>query len=258
MMGAEAEAPLRPETTARAYKEGRSADGTVAYSKAVRLARKGEDFAVELIGSPVSAFAVFDGHSGRTFAQAASEMLCQRIMEAGRPFTEEKIADAFWGVDAEHGVRPGEKSGTTAQVMLVEKVEEETSRPKMRVTVAWCGDSSLVMTDMSKGVVEFATASHSAGPDHQGEERAIEVKQLMMELVLVRKIVEEQRQIDSLKTMITESDIRAALASLGSEAPIWGDHYRKRKHTLDHTCPRMPPELPAIVHTTASAIAQPQ
>ncbi|KAL1528347.1 hypothetical protein AB1Y20_009701 [Prymnesium parvum] len=220
-MGAEEE-DLRPETAKRTYREEESADKTVAFCKAVRLAKKGEDYATELLQPRHSAFAVFDGHSGRSFARAASDALCQRLLADGPPFTREKIVDAFWTLDAEVGMQRGEKSGSTAQVLLVERREGEGG-PSMLGTVAWCGDSSLVVTDMRTGSVVFSTTSHTAGPDHQGVDGGTEAKELLVDLVRVREQVEKTRGADANRHKMTEEDIRSALTELGSDAPAWDD-----------------------------------
>ena len=80
---------------------------------------------------------------------------------------------------------PNERAGATAQVLLCEQVDGADG-PVIKGTIAWCGDSSLMMTDMSQGGVAFNTVSHTAGPDHQDEDLGTEVKQLMVDLVRVR------------------------------------------------------------------------
>ena len=188
-MGDEPVLEARPETKKRATTVGVAEGNTVAFAKCVHLAKKGEDYAVELLptegGPKVSAFAVFDGHSGRTFAKAASESVCQNILKEGPPFTAEKVIEAFWTADAEIGVMPNERAGATAQVLLCEQVDGADG-PVIKGTIAWCGDSSLMMTDMSQTGVAFNTVSHTAGPDHQDEDLGTEVKQLMVDLVRVR------------------------------------------------------------------------
>ena len=63
----------RAEVLRTVVKKGGNSAGTVSYAKATRLAKKGEDYAVELVGDRVSAVAVFDGHSGPSFAEACSK-----------------------------------------------------------------------------------------------------------------------------------------------------------------------------------------
>ena len=58
---------------------------TIAFAKANRESKKGEDFAATCLpgeGAP-AAFAVFDGHSGKETARLCSEMVCQRLLEKG-------------------------------------------------------------------------------------------------------------------------------------------------------------------------------
>ena len=128
MGGHDSKQPERPESKKTVHTSGQNAANTVSFAKSVRLAQKGEDYACELVGeSPVSAFAIFDGHSGRSFAEAASKEICQGLLEAGAPFTADKVEEAFWKGDQEIGCRPGEISGCTAQVMQYDRFFAEAA-----------------------------------------------------------------------------------------------------------------------------------
>ena len=79
----------------------------VAFGKAARDSKKGEDFAATVVqndGLP-AAFAIFDGHSGKETARLCSENVCQRLMQAGPPFKPEAITDMLWAIDEEIGTQ---------------------------------------------------------------------------------------------------------------------------------------------------------
>lgn len=112
------------------------------------------------------------------------------------PITKQQIIDTLWAVDEEIGIKPC-RDGCTSQIMIVEKAGDT-----LKGTIAWTGDvmgrrpnsinsrtvaarqpialtglptpraravqSSLVIGSMTDGKVLFSTASHTAGPDHQG------------------------------------------------------------------------------------------
>ena len=119
-------------------------------------------------------------------------------------------------------MRPGEKSGATAQVMLIEQVEGEGG-PMIKGTLAWCGDSTCIMTDMAKGgEVALHTTSHTAGPDHQDNDEGTEAKQLLINLVKVRAKAEEATGLNSHEVEFTAEHIKSGLNALGSDAPPWG------------------------------------
>lgn len=84
---------------------------TISYAKAAHSSKKGEDFASIIVpgkGAPActpAAFAVFDGHSGRETARICSEIVCQRLVAQGSPFTERQISELLWAVDEELGAK---------------------------------------------------------------------------------------------------------------------------------------------------------
>ena len=137
---------------------------TIKYAKANRESKKGEDFACAIQEGPgaPAAFAIFDGHSGKETARICSEVVCQRLLKKGPPFKGEDIIDMLWAVDEEIGLQKV-RDGATAQILLV-----EPDGDKLKGTVAWCGDSSLIISNQADGKVLFSTDSHTAGPDHQG------------------------------------------------------------------------------------------
>lgn len=215
----------RAEVLRTVVKKGGNSAGTVSYAKATRLAKKGEDYAVELVGDRVSAVAVFDGHSGPSFAEACSKSLCQGLIEAA-PFRPTKVVDSFWELDQEVGSQPGERSGATAQVLFVEQVEG-VGGTRFKCTVAWCGDSTLVVTDMNTGRVLYHTTNHTAGPDHQGEDKGGEARRLMLDLCRVRSKLEAVCEIDTQHDVVEADHVSQALAALAEdsdeEAPPWGE-----------------------------------
>ena len=189
---------------------------TVAYAKLNRESKKGEDFAAAVLegaGAPAG-FAVFDGHSGKDTARICSEVVCQRLIKAGPPFTEKAITDMLWAVDEEIGTQKI-RDGATAQILLVEKDGDG-----LKGTFAWCGDSSAVMTKMGPGggTVAFATESHTAGPDHQEGGNWKEEGKTLRFYGEVRKKVEELNGIDTLKAEATPEMVEAAIKALGEDA----------------------------------------
>ena len=147
-----AKAPAKPAN------ETAGSSPTIAFAKANRESKKGEDFAATVMkgdGAP-AAFAVFDGHSGKETARICSETVCQRLIEKGAPFEPQAIKDMLWAVDEEIGTRKI-RDGATAQLLLIERVGDV-----LKGTFAWCGDSSAVLADMSDGSLLYATASHTA------------------------------------------------------------------------------------------------
>ena len=207
-----------------------SADGRKAprvdVFKAARASKKGEDAAAiclpvlaeeKLAG--VAAFAIFDGHSGKEAGIRCAEMVCQRLIAKGPPFEPAAIADMLWAVDEEVG-RTAVRDGATAQILLVEPVED-----RLKCTLAWCGDSSAVVTNTCDpaGTVFYATESHTAGPDHQGGGRYADEK-LRLEFYSAVRAAVEAEGIDTLRDETTAEMVRAAIAkvqtSMHAEADV--------------------------------------
>ena len=185
----------------------------IQFAKSNQESKKGEDFACALneTQNAPAAFAIFDGHSGKETARICSDIVCQRLLQAGPPFKEDAIIDAIWAADEEIGLQKV-RDGATAQIMLVEKAGDN-----LKVTVAWCGDSSLVVTNVSDGKLLFSTASHTAGPDHQGGGAWQPEKVFLERLVALRKAVEATADIDTVKAETTPDMVKAAIQSLGEE-----------------------------------------
>ena len=185
---------------------------TIAHARAQRESKKGEDSPCIINGESgaPAAFAVFDGHSGQRSSKACANSVCQRILAKGPPFTAEKIADVMWAVDEEIGTQ-GAADGATAQILLIEPGQDGG----LKGTFAWCGDSSAVVTDCSEGTVKFATASHTAGPDHQDGGAWKEEKVMLEHFREVRKAVEAKNGIDTQKNDVTADMVRAAIEGTG-------------------------------------------
>lgn len=186
---------------------------SIQFAKLNRESKKGEDFACALLegNSAPAAFAVFDGHSGKETARICSEVVCQRLLKKGPPFKDTEIIDMLWAVDEEIGTQKY-RDGATAQIMLVEKEGDH-----LKATVAWCGDSSLVVTNSADGKVLFSTASHTAGPDHQGGGAWQSEKGVLERYNAVRQAVEKTAGIDTIKEVTTEEMVKNAIKSLGDE-----------------------------------------
>lgn len=106
---------------------------TIAYAKAHRESKKGEDANCIIDdGTAPAGFAVFDGHSGQRTAKACAAAVLPRIMETGAPFTAANITDVLWTVDEEIGSQKV-KDGATAQILLV----EPGSDGGFKLTFAW-------------------------------------------------------------------------------------------------------------------------
>jgi len=190
---------------------------TITFAKANRESKKGEDAACTLLpgdGAP-ACFAIFDGHSGKTFANRCAELVCQRLMEKGPPFLPETIKDLLWAVDEEVG-KNEVADGATAQILCIEQVGD-----KLKGTMAWCGDSSAVVCDTSAdmGAVYFATASHTAGPDHQGGGSWQSEKGRLEFYRAVRKKLDHNKESehDTLKDDTTKEMIQEALTRVEQE-----------------------------------------
>uniref|UniRef100_A0A7S2BFY9 PPM-type phosphatase domain-containing protein n=1 Tax=Haptolina brevifila TaxID=156173 RepID=A0A7S2BFY9_9EUKA len=189
----------------------------ISYAKANRESKKGEDAACALLpsdGAP-ACFAIFDGHSGKTFANKCSELVCQRLMEKGPPFTAENIKNVLWAVDEEVGKKEI-ADGATAQILCIEQVGD-----KLKGTFAWCGDSSAVVCDTSAepGSVFFATESHTAGPDHQGGGSWKSEKGRIEFYRAVRKKLDHNKEAphDTLKDDTTMEQIKEACGKVDQQ-----------------------------------------
>mmetsp|Transcript_27434 Transcript_27434/g.69806 ORF Transcript_27434/g.69806 Transcript_27434/m.69806 type:complete len:387 (+) Transcript_27434:58-1218(+) len=185
------------------------------FARAQRDSRKGEDRCTTPEASEAAphlpcAFAIFDGHSGSVTAAVCANEVCKRLLAAGPPFSESTIADVFWSVDEEVGMM-GARDGATATVLLV---EDGGKHGGFRCTLAWCGDSSAVVSDMSDGTVLFATASHTAGPDHQGGGAHEQERQQLAMYSAVRQHLEEQHGIDSSANEVSVEMVRKALTAV--------------------------------------------
>jgi serine/threonine protein phosphatase PrpC len=185
---------------------------SILFAKANRESKKGEDFACTIKEGEAApaAFAIFDGHSGKDTARICSEVVCQRLMKKGPPFKEEDIIDTLWSVDEEIG-KQKYRDGATAQILLVEQ-----SGDTFKCTIAWCGDSSLIVCDAT-GKVVFSTDSHTAGPDHQGGGSWQSEKLILERYVKVRKAVEDTAKIDTVREDTTTEMVHEAIKSLGEE-----------------------------------------
>jgi len=186
---------------------------SIQFAKVNRESKKGEDAACTLLAgdSAPAAFAVFDGHSGKETARICSEVVCQRLLKKGPPFKQEEIVDMLWAVDEEIGTQKV-RDGATAQMMLVEQ-----AGGALKATVAWCGDSSLVVTNSADGQVLFSTASHTAGPDHQGGGAWQSEKVVLERYIALRQAVEKTAGIDTIKDITTPDMVKNAIKSLGEE-----------------------------------------
>ena len=199
---------------------------TISFAKANRESKKGEDYAATVMesdGAPAG-FAVFDGHSGKETARICSETVVQRLLKQGPPFTEKQISDMLWAVDEEIGTQKI-RDGATSQILLVEKAGD-----KLKGTFAWTGDSSAVMTNVEEGTVKFATASHTAGPDHQegtaenggpepwAQGGAWKSEKVKLEFYgAVRKQIETTLGIDTQKDDVSADMVESAIQKLGKE-----------------------------------------
>lgn len=184
---------------------------TIKHAKAQRESKKGEDASIMINDNDGSsaAFAVFDGHSGQRSGKACAASVCQRIMKGGPPFTAEAISSVMWQVDEEIGTQHI-RDGATAQILMVEKIAD-----KLKGTFAWCGDSSAVVTNCTggEGAVHFATASHTAGPDHQGGGSWQQEKAMLEGFKAVREAIEAKEGIDTIKQVTTAEMVADALSS---------------------------------------------
>eukprot|EP00966_Prymnesium_polylepis_P291581 6734522-Prymnesium_polylepis.2 len=105
------------------------------------------------------------------------------------------------------------------------------------------------------GVVMFNTTSHTAGPDHQEDDKGTDAKAFMGELVAVRKAAEARLGIESLQTALSKDDVTTTLASM-SGAPGWGAR-RPPTHVAPPSCAhaQAPPTTPH--HTPPTPIHTP-
>lgn len=186
---------------------------TITFAKANRESKKGEDFAAAVMegDSAPAAFAIFDGHSGKETARICSETVVQRLLQQGPPFTPKQISDMLWAVDEEIGTQKI-RDGATAQILLIEKNGDQ-----LKGTFAWCGDSSAVLTNVEEGTVKYATASHTAGPDHQGGGAWQSEKGILEFYGAVRKQIESTLGIDTQKDEVSADMVEAAIQKLGKE-----------------------------------------
>lgn len=72
-----------------------------------------------------------------------------------------------------------------------------------------------MLTDCADGAVKFATASHTAGPDHQGGGSWKEEKVILEHYRAVRQAVEAAEGIDTQVDDTTPEMVAAAIKSLG-------------------------------------------
>ena len=86
--------------------DGSPANFVVGAGVVNRTSRKDEDRSAVLLrdSAKSSAFAVFDGHSGRNCATLCGRMVCQRILAAEDPFDAKTVENIFWECDEEIGV----------------------------------------------------------------------------------------------------------------------------------------------------------
>ena len=118
-----------------------------------RCTQKDEDRVYVRSAARHHCIAVFDGHGGRLASEACLKTVGARLLEAGPPFDDARIAGAFWDADLALGAA-GEMSGTTATVLLV----EQRADGGLDGVLAWVGDSAAVRVDMqapaAKAMVE--------------------------------------------------------------------------------------------------------
>ena len=127
---------------------------------------KGEDATSVLEANGIAAFAIFDGHGGKTCSQACADLgssgvLPMLLSEADTSIpSDERIADALWTADATHGtamvqMSPPCHAGSTATVLLLSDRQRECA-------LAWCGDSTGMVVDMKgPGRIMYVTPNHN-------------------------------------------------------------------------------------------------
>eukprot|EP00966_Prymnesium_polylepis_P332438 7387936-Prymnesium_polylepis.1 len=130
-------------------------------------AGKGEDTHSTFSEGDLAGFGVFDGHSGKRAAEACSAenngLLARLLTSDGGFPSEAAVADAFWAMDSVIGEQ-GVSDGTTATVLLTERLQDSAGLPYYRACLAWVGDSRAIRVDVTRPypltAVEAMTRNH--------------------------------------------------------------------------------------------------
>ena len=150
---------------------------------------KAEDVCAVTITKDVSIAAVFDGHGGKIAAERCKNELVPTLLEIAHSdssaFDAAAIVDAFWDMDKRIGM-DGIDDGTTVTVFLVRLNGE-----KLKCLVAWAGDSTSLVVDMTAKTEAGALVPGSTTADHVPSNKS-EVHRLQLQWVL-REQIEQDR-----------------------------------------------------------------
>ena len=130
---------------------------------------KGEDTFAQHFDGDLAGFAIYDGHSGKLAAQAAARDLLPTLLSSGFP-SPEAVTQGFWWMDDKIGDQRV-PDGTTATVLLTERLRDDADLPYYRASLSWVGDSRALRVDLTQpypvGAVTFATRNHSSRLDDE-------------------------------------------------------------------------------------------
>jgi serine/threonine protein phosphatase PrpC len=213
-----------------------------------RTSKKDEDRSAVLLrdGGRASAFAVFDGHSGKNSATLCGRIVCQRLLDAKDPFDGKTVEDIFWEVDEEIGCgkawtskenqtyldanppKPEDRysyalpppggcpqgsgpvlDGATAQVLLLDSLDSAASSGSLRGMFAWLGDSTAVVVDMATKQPIYDTPNHM--PARETERANLEL------YTKIRAKVEDQNCFNTHHHETSAEQVGAAFKALAIE-----------------------------------------
>ena len=155
-------------------------------------------------------YGVFDSHGGKEAGTICADQLIKKLLSITQTprsgsdaFPLSMVDEEFWAVDKHLGAN-GVMSGTTASVLMVAASAKGPLVPTLNCKLAWVGDSTACVVDMTADTMEPVHRTSDHNPSNAKETQRMEWEwQVRAEL---RAIAAEKREAEAARDDIKDDD----------------------------------------------------